>query len=311
MILSSLLLLAALAAAPPDRPTVATRVTTPARLTVGDRFDVALTVTAAKRSLITGPLAESLGVFVVADEKRSTKSGAKADESTYHLSVAGFKTGRQPVPVFTFVVQNGQAVDTLTSDTASVTIASVLPGQMKDIRGLKPPETFPNPWLWLIPAALLAALVLAWVARSLMRRLRRLREQAEAPLPPWEEALQALDSLPWREWLDAGQVKRYYFALSEVLKRYIERRFEFHAVEQTTTEMLASMRTYKTPMRDDIGRFLTRSDLVKYAKLVPPDDEATAAIAQVREFVMRTKPEPAPAASPATPGATPVAQGAG
>jgi len=102
--------------------------------------------------------------------------------------------------------------------------------------------------------------------------------------------------MPWREWLEAGQVKRYYYALSEVLKRYIERRFEFHAAEQTTTEVLAAMRLNKTPMRDDIGRFFTRSDLVKYSKAVPPEDEARSAIDEVRELVIKTMPQqPIPA----------------
>ena len=48
-------------------------------------------------------------------------------------------------------------------------------------------------------------------------------------------------------------------------------------------------------MRDDVAKFFTRSDLVKYAKWVPPEDEAQTAISQVREFVTRTRPqEPAP-----------------
>jgi hypothetical protein len=62
--------------------------------------------------------------------------------------------------------------------------------------------------------------------------------------------------------------------------------------------MLASMRAHKTPMRDEVARFFSRSDLVKYAKSVPSLEEAGAAIEQVREFVDKTKPleaVPAPA----------------
>ncbi len=296
-------LLALLLTAPdPGQPSIVTRVTRPARLTVGDRFDVTLVVTAPARSLVTGPLADSMGVFEVAGEKRKSAQRSGTTETTYRLSVAGFKPGAHRLPTFAFLVLAGARTDTLTSDSATVTIASLLPEKMKDINGLKPAETFPNLWLWIIPGivALLAALVV--LGRRLYRRLRRIRDLAQAPLPPWEEALAALDALPWREWLEAGQVRRYYYALSEVLKRYIERRFEFHAVEQTTTEMLASMRAHKTPMRDDIGRFFTRSDLVKYAKRVPPDDEARSAIGQVREFVMKTRPaEPAPVTAPGGP----------
>jgi hypothetical protein len=275
------------------------------RLTVGDRFDLTLTVTAPGHSLVTGPLAapDTVGVFAVAREQRKTSSHAGSDRSVYRLSLAGFKAGRHPLPRFVFLVQNGAAMDTLTSDTASVTIASVLPATMQDIHPLAPADSFPNHLLWIIPLALLLLAALAWLGLRLWRRLRRIQAEAEAPLPPWEEALAALDAMPWREWLEAGQVKRYYYALSQVLKRYMERRFGFDAVEQTTTEILASMRAHRTPMRDEVARFFSRYDIVKYAKWEPPTAEADLAIAQVREFVVKTRPEPQVSAAAASPAA--------
>jgi hypothetical protein len=66
-------------------------------------------------------------------------------------------------------------------------------------------------------------------------------------------------------------------------------------------------------MREELARFFTWLDLVKYAKSVPPAGEAEAAIAQVREFVRKTTPapaEPAVATGPAAPGAAAAAGGA-
>src|SRR5262249_40045173 len=97
-------------------------------------------------------------------------------------------------------------------------------------------------------------------------------------------------------------VKRYSYTLSQILKRYIERRFEFHAAEQTTTELIASMRAHRTPMREEVAGCFNRLDLAKYAHSVPPAGEAEAAIAQVRDFVLKTKPVE-PAAAPAANGA--------
>ena len=285
-------------------PSVTLSLTPSPKLTVGDPFDVTLVVRAPHRSLIIGPLADSTGVFVVSGESRKTTPRAEYDESIYRLKLAAFAPGCHPLPAFVFVAEGAGKSLTLQSAMASVTIASVLPQKMRDIHGLAPPESFPNLLLWLIPAALLLVALLGWLGRRLYLKYRRNQELAAAPLPPWEEALATLDAMPWREWLEAGQFKRYYYALSQVLKRYIERRFEFHAVEQTTTEMLASMRVHKTPMREDVARFFTRSDLVKYAKTVPLAEEAESAIAEVREFVHKTKPqEPAPA--PATAGTSP------
>ena len=295
-----------LTASAPANPVIPLQLETPPRLTVGDRFDVTLKVSSPARSIVTGPLADSMGVFVVGGEQRKTAMREGRAETTYRLSLAGFRPGTHRLPEFVFVIHGDGTADTLRSDTASVTIASVLPEKMTDINALKPAESFPNPWVWIVPAAALLLAALAYAVHRLYRQFRRGRELAEAPLPPWDEALGALDALPWREWLGAGQIKRYYYALSEVLKRYIERRFEFAAAEQTTTEMLASMRFHRTPMRDDVARFFARSDLVKYAKLVPPEEESETAIAQVREFVLKTRPqEPAAAGPVAAAGSTP------
>ncbi len=290
-------LLTLLLAAPlAGRPSISTHVSAGPRLTVGDRFDVTLVLQNTTGALVTGPLADSTGAFVVAGEKRNAVRRAEHSQVTYRLSVAGFRPGTHRLPVFTFLLTAGQRTDTLRSDPASVTIASVLPGKMSDVNALKPAERFPNYLLWIIPGALAVLAALAWLGRRLYRRLRENLERVAAPLPPWDEALRSLDGMPWREWVEAGQYKRYYYALSEILKRYIERRFEFQAAEQTTTEVLAAMRLHRTPMRDDIARFFLRSDLVKYSKVIPPEEEARAAIDQVREFVTKTRPaEPAPA----------------
>jgi hypothetical protein len=270
---------------------------------------VTYVLTTRHPSLVTGPVADSLGAFVIVKEDRTTARRGDLDRTTVKLAVASFQAGRQTLPGLHFPVSFGGQNDTLTGDTVGVTIASVLPDSMKDVHGLKPAETFPNHALWLIPAIVLLAALLAWLGWKFYRRLRRLQEALPPPLPPWEEALGALDRLPWREWLAAAEFKRFYYALSEILKRYLERRFEFDAAEQTTTELLASMRAYKLPMRDEISRFFARCDLVKYAKTVPTDEEAERAIEQLREFVVKTRPAPTAPAPVAT--GTPAPAGGG
>jgi hypothetical protein len=292
----------------PGHPSLTTRRVSGERLTVGDPFDVALVLAGADSSQVMGPLADSLGVFLPVPQEDRAAGRRERDRNVHRLRLAAFKAGRHGLPVFTFLVRTGTRVDTLRSEPESLTVASVLRPDMKDINDLKPAETFPNRWLWIVPLALLLAAALVLGGVRLYRRIRRIRAQAANPPPAWEQALAALDALPWREWLAAGQVKRYYYALSQVLKRYIERRFEFNALEQTTTEILSSIRVRKMPMRDEVRQFLVRSDFVKYARTIPPDEEMRSAIDQVRDFVVRTKPaEPAPAAPASAGGSTPEA----
>ena len=72
------LLLIALTAAAPNR--VVTRAAPPAKLTVCDPFQVTYVVTSAHPSLITGPLADSLGPFMKLDEQRKTSRRGDLDE---------------------------------------------------------------------------------------------------------------------------------------------------------------------------------------------------------------------------------------
>lgn len=276
-----------------DQPKLATSFAQK-RLTVGDTFIVTLRLEAPNDARIAGPLADSLGPFMVVGQKQKTRAGRGRNEHFYDLKLAGFQTGSFALPRFVFIVSQGDKIDTLRSDTLKAVVSSVLPDKMQDIHDLKPAEALPNHWLWLIPAALLALAGLAWLGYRLWLRYRRYREQLLAPLPPWAEALKALESLPVAEWLDKGLAKRYYYTLSEITKRYVERRFGFPALEQTTTEISQNLKASKAPHRDGFISFLSRADMVKYAKIVPPRQEMEQAVEKVRELVNKTIPQPPP-----------------
>lgn len=265
------------------------------RLTVGDPFIVTLKLEAGNDAQIIGPLADSLGPFMVVGQRERTRAHRGRNEHFYDLKLAGFRPGSFALPRFVFIVSQGSKSDTLRSDTLKVVISSVLPEKMQDIHDLKAAEAFPNHWLWLIPAGLIVLAALAWLGYRLYHKYRRYREQLSAPLPPWEEALKALDAIPAAEWLDRGLVKRYYYTLSEITKRYLERRFGFNALEQTTTEISLKLKTEKAPHREGFVSFLSRADMAKYAKIVPPRDEMDKAVDAVRQLVDKTTPKPEPA----------------
>jgi hypothetical protein len=268
------------------------------RLTVGDPFTVTLKLSADNDARIVGPLADSLGPFMVVGQKERTRAHRGRNQHFYDLRLAGFRPGSFALPRFAFIVSHGDKVDTLRSDTLKAVVSSVLPDKMQDIHDLKPAEAFPNHWLWLIPAAVLLLAASAWLGFRLYQKYRRYRERLLAPLPPWEEALRALERVPAAEWLDRGLSKRYYYTLSEISKRYIERRFGFNALEQTTTEIAYNLKARKAPHREGFVSFLARADMVKYAKIVPPRQEMDGALGAVRELVNATTPQPEPGKTP-------------
>ncbi|MBU2462632.1 MAG: hypothetical protein KKG02_11440 [Candidatus Edwardsbacteria bacterium] len=264
------------------------------KLSVGTPFELVIDVNYPNNANPLGPIADSTGSFLVIDHKVKTKSHKGFNTNTYRLKLAGFKTGETSLPRFKFLISDKDRVDTLYSDTLKVTISSVMPAKMSDINDIKPEEKFPNYWLWLIPAAILLLALLGYFGYRIYLKIKKIQELAQAPLPPWIEAMNSLDSLPFKEWLDKGHVQRYYYALSEIIKRYIERRFDFNALEQTTTEIIHDLKTNKTPHREEFGSFLHKADRVKYAKLIPTYQEIEEALQQAKELVQKTTPAEKP-----------------
>lgn len=264
------------------------------KLSVGTPFELVIDVHYPNNAKPLGPMVDSTGPFLVVDQKVKTKSHKGFNTNTYRLKLAGFKPGEQSLPRFKILISDKDRVDTLYSDTLKVTISSVMPAKMSDINDIKPEEKFPNYWLWLIPAVIILLALLGYLGYRIYLKVKKIKELAQAPQPPWIEAVNSLNSLPFKEWLDKGQVQRYYYALSEIMKRYIERRFEFNAMEQTTTEIIHHLKANRISYREEFGGFLHKADRVKYAKLIPTYQEIEEALQQAKELVQKTTPEEKP-----------------
>lgn len=161
--------------------------------------------------------------------------------------------------------------------------------------------------LWVlgaIGAAALIALITLLVSRWWRRRTAR-PAPPPPPRPPWEIAVEKLAALrrEQRTMFDAGEGARFVDAVSDVVRAYLGGVFGFDGLETTTNEMNAMLakREVPTGLRLEIGRYLDRCDLVKFAKMVPDYDEADLVLAKAQDIVEQG----VPTLSDATPGAAP------
>lgn len=178
-----------------------------------------------------------------------------------------------------------------------VEVASVLPeeGGADDIRDIKPLQPPPPalPWGWI--AALLAAALLAALAVWLWRR--RLERPAAPPLPAHEVARRALDELSGVDLDDSAAVRRLHFALSQIVRAYIEGRWGLNATDLTSEEIIASLAELSGldgEHASSLRRFLLDTDRVKFADHAPRRDEIDATFERARHFVEATRPRPEP-----------------
>ena len=111
------------------------------------------------------------------------------------------------------------------------------------------------------------------------------------PLPPHEAALAALEKLRAQRLWQEGKHKLYYSALTDILRTYIAGRYGVSAMEMTSDEIIAAMRSIELPdkARADLTAILRDADLVKFAKAEPDAEQNEQNYLRAYYFVEETK----------------------
>ena len=131
---------------------------------------------------------------------------------------------------------------------------------------------------------------LVWYIRNKWQG--RVREVKPAPkLPPHVIAIKALDELRNRKLWQNGKHKLYYSTLTEILRLYIEDRWEVGALEMTTDEIITALRDVdiKHDSRSNLVAILRTADMVKFAKALPDGEENEQLFDYAYYFVENTK----------------------
>jgi hypothetical protein len=163
-------------------------------------------------------------------------------------------------------------------------------GDIRDIRG---PVHIPSPWLWywwLAAAAALAAMAYGiW-------RWRRRRTRAATPLP-YQIALARLEKA--RALMQPENAREFSIEVSEIVRHYIEARFEIRAARRTTEEFLRDLLDPSLALlanhRASLADFLGHCDLAKFARWILPAGVMATMLESARSFVLETGRPASPA----------------
>jgi hypothetical protein len=164
--------------------------------------------------------------------------------------------------------------------------APARPGE--DIRDIHGPIAAPvrGPvWPYLAGAGIAAALAGGF---ALYKRRR------PRPLTPAARALLALDEA---RSLAGSDARGFSFAVSEVVRRYLEEQFPLRAAHRTTEELLRDLMRDDSPVaphRAALGDFLACCDLAKFAGWTLSPTEMASMLASAETFVRATSSTPAP-----------------
>ncbi len=321
-------LLAALPAAAEEGPApVRVEVTADrSRATVGDRIGIKVTLVHPRDVRVAPPVplppdGSSLAVEAAPSPPPPShpargEPGAVAPEvrELFFFHAQAFETGTLRVPSFRVDwTRESGASGSVQSDPVPVEIVSVLKGPEEKPADLKPPAVLPPPpFPWRTAAGVLLLAVLAALAATAWRRRKKITPALPAAeptpgLPPHEQAYRELERLLGTSLLREGRVKEFHVELAEILKRYLAGRFEIETLERTSEEVLDEMKRVRVGVAPlgTAREFFSETDLVKFARDLPSEEEIRRTVERAYRLVDLTKlvpPAPAAAVGQAPPG---------
>jgi hypothetical protein len=227
---------------------------------------------------------------------------AGSQRFVFNLDLLAFEASDQPIPAIELrVVTKDNEVGRVRTQAVPFKVDSLLANEPNAQPKLetKPVTVLEDNYIVLyVLGGLLAAALVAGLTLLIARYLRRRKAAAvppPPPRPPWEIVVEELAALRRRkqEMLDAGQGALFVDQLSHVMRAYLGGRYAFDGLETTTDEMLMYLQTRGASLgfTHEVGQFLGRSDLVKFAKVEPDADEVDLLFAKAQDLVHMSEPE--------------------
>ena len=211
------------------------------------------------------------------------------------LIIQSFDSGMWVIRPIPYVVNGGTAY----CNQLTLKVLPVDVSQMKDVHDIKPVEEVPFNlldwlpdywWAWLLALLLIGAGI--WAYRKYYKKGINPLKPSRKRLPPYEEAMINLQNLKAAQLWQRGQEKEYFTGLTDILRVYIDRRFDINAVEMTSSQIIETLkRNDETKaVNEQLEMILEVADIVKFANARPLADDNEVAYQRAVNFVEATRP---------------------
>jgi hypothetical protein len=262
--------------------------------TAGERLTLKITAIVPPGTSVIPPSTDNgFGSIIVKEWNAQRKERQGSDSVTFSYMVTVYIPEKCTIPSLPFIIQTTPKADTLHSLSIPLEFKSVVDKETVDIKDLKTQQTAGKaPIWWIIVIIIVVAIIITLIIINRLKSNSNLKNAGSPLLPPYEEAMSLIHELERKKYIDRGLYREYVFEVSEILKRYIERRFTINASEFTTEEMLAwlGVSGLDTKLKQLIEWFFRTSDPIKFARQIPDLSTTERFMKETLEFLNATRP---------------------
>ena len=280
---------------------------------IGQQVEVSVRATAKEGSKVVFPDFKpqqmiTPGVEVVSHKDSATvgiDNGMAVFTHKYRLT--SFDGKLYYLPPFTVKV-NGK---TFKSKSLALKVLEVPVDTTKLDQFYGPKDVQDNPFEWSDWSAVfwlsVLMLVVMIVAYWLYLRLRDNKPiiasiKIVKKLLPHQKALKEIEVIKAEKMVTSENQKEYYTKLTDTLRKYIEERYGFSAMEMTSSEIIDRLtETQDRQALDELRMLFQTADLVKFAKYSTLINENDMNLVNAIEFINKTKLEAQPDQKPEKP----------
>ncbi len=246
--------------------------------------------------------ASTTDTFVIAQVQGLSPQSGNSPSQNFVLKILPLNVGSLPINLF-WKLKGPSGTTEVQSPPFILNVAEKPLKTLKIYDIASPMKAWPLLWPWILGALIVALLI--WLY------LKRKKEILLSPSvltidtrPAHVIAQEEIEKLRAAKLFEQTRYKEFYFELSEILKRYFERRFTMPATKMTTVELYRHLKQSEIDPQI-LARFknlFDRADLVKFAKVAPEKDWNLLDIESALYLVESTKPkESLPVQGPGVP----------
>lgn len=267
---------------------------------IGDWLHFKLAVTAPKNTLVQFPdfSGDTLNKMeIISFDKIDTTIIGENVLFTQTIVASAYDSGVYKIaPIAVYFTNENQTADSVLTAEYEVSVTTVSIDTSKAIKPIKAPLKVAYEWrefVWWIVAAV--ALIALAVAYFLYRKYRKKPQKTEEKPKPKEPAhiwaLNELQKLEAEKLWQNDEHKKYYSRLSDILRSYLEYRYDVLAMESTTDEIadLLSQLSINNELKNRLLETLHLADFAKFAKMTPIPEQNLRSMENAKAFVERTK----------------------